>query len=249
MTAGPVILTDITVDGTGFYGVGCPVELVGIYYSSGSSGTVNEVTTRNHINYQCSIGILAENFSSTSESVTIQNSSVHDVDGVGILAVTDQTQPTLTATIKGNTVDVDGGDQGIQAVFNAGSVTGNVVSGGVEGLLLAAPASIASGNTITKSYIGIFADIDGVSATSNKISNSVIGIVTTANGTTFQSNTITVNLISKRQDLRFGIQNFEASDVVLGEPDAKVFQLPGDFKVIDPRRATTTSSSPAHSPD
>ena len=192
VTAGSVTVTNITVDGTGGGGNGCfNFVLVGIYYSSGSSGTVSEVTTRNQINNQCSVGIVAENFSSTSESVTIQNSSVHDVDGVGIEAVTDQTQPTLTATIKGNTVDVDGGDQGIQAVFNAGSVTGNFVSGGVEGLLLAAPASIASGNTITKSYFGIFADIDGVSATSNKISNSVIGIVTTANGTTFQSNTIT----------------------------------------------------------
>jgi hypothetical protein len=53
-----------------------------------------------------------------------------------------------------------------------------------------------------------------------------------------------VNLISKRQDPRFGIQNFEVSDIVLGEPEAKIFELPIGSKVIDLRRATTTSSSP-----
>ena len=58
-----------------------------------------------------------------------------------------------------------------------------------------------------------------------------------------------VNLISKRQDPRFGIQNFEVSDIVLGQPDAKLFQVPPDFKVIDLRRATTTSSSPAPPPN
>ena len=58
-----------------------------------------------------------------------------------------------------------------------------------------------------------------------------------------------VNLISKRQDPRFGTQNFEVSDIVLGEPEAKIFELPSGFQVIDLRRATTTSSSPAQSPN
>ena len=50
-----------------------------------------------------------------------------------------------------------------------------------------------------------------------------------------------VNLISKRQDPRFGSQNFEVSDIVLGQPDPKLFELPGRFKVIDLRKATTFS--------
>ena len=50
-----------------------------------------------------------------------------------------------------------------------------------------------------------------------------------------------VNLISKRQDPRFGSQNFEVSDIVLGQPDPKLFELPGRFKVIDLRKATTSS--------
>jgi hypothetical protein len=47
-----------------------------------------------------------------------------------------------------------------------------------------------------------------------------------------------LNLISRRQDPRFGTQNFELSDVVLGEPDAKLFQAPRGFEVIDLLKAT-----------
>jgi hypothetical protein len=187
VTAGPVILTNITVDGTGADD-GCTAQLAGIYYASGSSGTINEVTTRSYLNSFCSIGILADNSSSTSESVTIQNSSVLDMDGVGIEVGTDQTPPTLTATIKGNTID---SNLGILTFRNAGSVTGNVVSAVNTALYLRAPASTVSGNTIPKSDIGIYAAEDGVSATSNKISDSRIGIVIGAANTTFQSNTVT----------------------------------------------------------
>jgi hypothetical protein len=188
VTAGPVTLTNITVDGTGG-GVGCTVFLVGIYYAGGSSGTVNEITTRNHLNSTCSIGILADNETSTSESVTIQNSSIHDVEGFGVVEGTSQTPPTLTATVKGNTIDSS--NTGIQTFLNAGSVTGNVVSAGFTALNLAAPATTVSGNTITNSGAGIVADSEGVSATSNRISNSQIGIAIAANGTNFQSNTVT----------------------------------------------------------
>jgi len=44
-----------------------------------------------------------------------------------------------------------------------------------------------------------------------------------------------VNLISKREDPRFGTQDFEVSDIALGEPDAKLFDLPKGWRVIDMR--------------
>ncbi|HKW33071.1 MAG TPA: hypothetical protein VJN92_08695 [Candidatus Acidoferrum sp.] len=53
-----------------------------------------------------------------------------------------------------------------------------------------------------------------------------------------------INLISKRQDPRFGTQNFEITDIVLGEPDAKMFGLPPGFKVIDLRKTVETSTQP-----
>jgi hypothetical protein len=50
-----------------------------------------------------------------------------------------------------------------------------------------------------------------------------------------------LNLLSIRDDPRFGTQKFELSDVVLGEPDASLFAVPGGFKVIDLRRETNIS--------
>ena len=51
-----------------------------------------------------------------------------------------------------------------------------------------------------------------------------------------------VNLSSKLQDPRIGTQDFEVSDVVLGEPDAKLFKLPPNSKLIDLRDPAQSSS-------
>jgi hypothetical protein len=222
VTAGPVTLTNITVDGTNG-GVGCTAYyLVGIYYR-GSSGMVNEVTTRNHVNSFCGIGILAENETSTSESVTIQNSSVHDVDGFAIVVGTNQTPTALTATIKGNTIDSN--SYGIFTFLNAGSVTGNVVSAGNTALYLAAPASTVSGNTITKSAIGIFARTDGVSATSNRISDSLVGIDVVANGTNFQSNTVTKTTTG----IEFGCRTATVAHNAISDATVGLADVPASF--------------------
>lgn len=58
-----------------------------------------------------------------------------------------------------------------------------------------------------------------------------------------------VNLISKRQDPRFGTQNFEVSDIVLGQPDSKLFAPPAGFKVIDLREEIQAPSSPSQFPN
>jgi hypothetical protein len=44
-----------------------------------------------------------------------------------------------------------------------------------------------------------------------------------------------INVIEKRQDPRFGDQNFTVSDIILGEPDTRLFQMPANFKVLDLR--------------
>jgi hypothetical protein len=54
-----------------------------------------------------------------------------------------------------------------------------------------------------------------------------------------------VNLISKRQDPRFGTQNFEVTDITLGEPDAKLFELPSGSKILDLRKPPEMSSPQA----
>ncbi|OLB36135.1 MAG: hypothetical protein AUH11_12240 [Acidobacteria bacterium 13_2_20CM_57_17] len=45
-----------------------------------------------------------------------------------------------------------------------------------------------------------------------------------------------VNLISKLQHPLSGSQNFEVSDITLGEPDAKLFEVPSGFKILDLRK-------------
>jgi hypothetical protein len=53
-----------------------------------------------------------------------------------------------------------------------------------------------------------------------------------------------VNLSSKVQDPRIGTQDFELSEIVVGEPDAKLFKLPPNSRLID-LRGPAQSSSPS----
>ena len=54
-----------------------------------------------------------------------------------------------------------------------------------------------------------------------------------------------VNLSSKLQDPRIGTQDFEVSDIVMGEPDARLFKLPPNSKLIDLREPAPRSSFPS----
>jgi len=58
-----------------------------------------------------------------------------------------------------------------------------------------------------------------------------------------------VNLISKRQDPFSGTQNFEVSDIALGEPDPKLFEAPSDFKILDLRQPPEIPSSHSAPPN
>jgi hypothetical protein len=52
-----------------------------------------------------------------------------------------------------------------------------------------------------------------------------------------------INLISKRTDPRFGIQNFVLSDIVVADPDAKLFAPPNGSKIIDLREPADGQTS------
>jgi hypothetical protein len=47
------------------------------------------------------------------------------------------------------------------------------------------------------------------------------------------------NLLSKRSDPRIGTQTFTATNLILSDPDPKLFDLPEGFKVIDRRKTAT----------
>jgi hypothetical protein len=58
-----------------------------------------------------------------------------------------------------------------------------------------------------------------------------------------------VNLVSKREDPRFGTENFEVTHISIGEPDAKLFEVPAGFTVNNLGKpsevpATATTASP-----
>jgi hypothetical protein len=50
-----------------------------------------------------------------------------------------------------------------------------------------------------------------------------------------------INLITKRQEPRGGDQNFEISDIAVGEPDTKLFAPPAGFKIMDMRKPKEVS--------
>ena len=185
VTAGPVNISDITVDGTGS-NLTYPTWTVGILYDTGSSGTVNGVTVRsiNNAVHQ-SVGVWAENASSTNESVTIQNSSFHDIDNSAVFTL----GSTLIATVKGNTMETSGTE--VQWA-SGGSITGNVINGNGGSVGISVDGTVTvSGNTLANQFNGIVAS-GGVTATSNKISNaSNAGIFDEGGGNTYKLNTIT----------------------------------------------------------
>ena len=155
VTAGPVNITGITVDGTAAGSI-CPgVWDIGIFYYSGSSGTINAVQTRNQNCNTFGMGIYAENETAAPLSITIENSDVNGTSEYGIDSCSAQTPATLTATIKNNYVANT--SIGINIDCNTiGSVTGNFVD--------------------TTSYIGILADSGSSTVTENTVSTAFNGI-------------------------------------------------------------------------
>ncbi|HEX6502396.1 MAG TPA: right-handed parallel beta-helix repeat-containing protein [Terriglobales bacterium] len=144
--SGPVNISNITLDGTG-NNQNNLVDIVGIFYASGSSGTVDGVTARLQSGNLRGYGIWAENGNATSGSVTIQNCDIHDVDAWGIKVGSNQSPPTLTATIKGNMITGSGGVNDSAA----GNITNNVLAVGAIGIY----AGITASNSVLNNTISI----------------------------------------------------------------------------------------------
>jgi len=179
--AGPVNISNITVDGTGS-DCGSATLPTGIHYQTASSGTVNEVS----IHSQCWSGMVVENETNT---VTIQNSSVFDVF-LGIAAGSPYSPPPLVATIKGNNIVTHNGNVALYLLGGGVNASGNFLTGDQYGVITYDASNTISGNTIANSPVGV-EDFAG-NITSNKIWNSSnIGIVlTNGNFMNIQSNII-----------------------------------------------------------
>jgi hypothetical protein len=174
---GPVNIIGITVDGNGGPQQGCTDAsgFAGIFYASGTTGTVNEVTARNQIG-GCGLGagIWVENGASPTQSITVENSSVRNMDGPGIIAVSIQNPATLVATIRGNFVNSANSLQGnteavgIWAEGESGTVTNNLITGSGIGILSSGGAdNLCCANTISGNTL---ADIPGSPGTAIALS-------------------------------------------------------------------------------
>src|SRR5215468_1854494 len=189
---GPVNLTDIAVDGTGG-DLQCAggTWIAGIFYAPGSSGTVNNAKASGQSDAGCGVGIWAENADGTDRFVTVQNSSVHDVDGFGIFFASGATSPNLFAKIKGNVVSVSPAALiGIGLDNVTGSVTGNDVSNAFFGIANAAANVSINSNTTSSTTAGVALEGSGM-ASQNHISASSIGVWFFSDGGVVRSNRIT----------------------------------------------------------
>jgi len=179
VTAGPVKISNITVDGTAGSS-NCPAgTYFGIFYSSGSSGTVSEVEARNQNCSAAGIGIGAENGPGATGSIIIENNTTNAANGAGIAAGSEGSPSTLTVSIKGNYVT--GSFNGIVTCCNvAGTVSDNVINAVAEGsgVFALSPSTAVSGNTIIGPVngLGIYVDVDGVTVSDNTIHGAEWGV-------------------------------------------------------------------------
>lgn len=230
VTGGPVTLKNIVVDGTGG---GCPGDgwLAGVFYASGSSGTINQVTVRNQTGGNCGLGIDAENGNSTLESITIENSNVHDVDGQALNVLFN-----VTGTVTSNYVS-----GGAAIVFDAagGSVTNNVATGSIVGISVAGSPTAVSGNVVENSPVGMRV-FTTTPVKSNKIVNSSVhGIELAASGVVVQSNTITQSSVG----IEFGCQPGTVSGNTVRDAATGLDSVPAGFMGTNSLFGVVTNST------
>jgi hypothetical protein len=199
VTAGTVNISNLAVLS---YSVStCPQLPTGIFYTSGTSGTVNHSYVLAGEN-SCGggAGIVAENATAHSSSIKIENSYIESSD-FGILMGSQQpegTLPVLLNTITGNTIQ--GVTKGMFLLQSRGTVSANNITGSspkddtTYGILEAAPATTITNNSILGAYTGV--SIDGASATvtGNRINVSGIGIDLGCALGTVTGNTIVGNI-------------------------------------------------------
>jgi hypothetical protein len=185
-----VNLSNIVVDGTGGT-QSCSttsIWLAGIFYASNSSGNVSHVRASGQSDDGCGVGIWAENAGAGPyQSVSINASSVHDVDGVGISLLT-QSPPTLTVDVENNYISSAPGI-GVFAVGVSGNVSNNNLNNSMVGVFDFGAAATISSNDVNSTTFGI-AMLSTGSAQGNDIANTSNGVFVEGDGANIQQNRI-----------------------------------------------------------
>ena len=206
-TAGPVTLSNLTVDGTGNQYNND--DLRGILYQD-ASGTVNHVAVRNIVpgdvptGIQSGQGIMVETTSSSSAVLTVENSSVHNYNKNGIVAR--YSGAVLTAT--GNYVQGSPNNliasNGIEIAFDGatGTVKNNFVIDNVYTAADGNPGNGASGILLYDTL-----ELGNILVSGNMVGNAQEGIAVVRDTTSIGDGvTVTANKI-------FGTSSFDAIDV------------------------------------
>ena len=187
---GPVNITNIAVDGTDG-DLACSSWLAGIFYASGSFGTINHVRASNQLDSTCGVGIWAENGGSVFRSVIVRNSSVYNVDSAGIFAGSGAT-PTLSVTLSNDVVSASSAVADIDVDSVNGTVSANNISNASFGVFDLSSGLSVTSNTIMGSTTGIFLG-NGGTAKNNQVSGGSEGVLLGASGATINNNTIVSN--------------------------------------------------------
>ena len=188
---GPVNINNIAVDGTGGdLQCGGSTWIAGMYYAPGSSGTVNHAKVSGQTDGGCGVGVWVENADGPDKFVTVQNSSVHDVDGFGIFVASSASSPNLFASIKGSVVAVSTSALiGVGLDNVTGSVNGNDVSNAMFGIVNTASNVSIAFNTTSLTTAGVALQGGGTVA-NNRISASNLGVWFFSDGGVVQLNRI-----------------------------------------------------------
>jgi hypothetical protein len=173
VTAGTVNISNLFVVASVGGTSGCPQLPTGIFYASGTSGTVNHVSAV-AVGANCGVGIVAENATAHGSSIKIENSYIA-TDDFGLIM--GSLQPTGTLPVLLNTI------------------TGNTLSSGLHGMLLLQSRGKISANNIivsddnTSGY-GITDAAPETAIMDNNISGPTTGIIISAASSTVTGNKI-----------------------------------------------------------
>jgi parallel beta-helix repeat protein len=247
VTAEAVKIKDITVDGSA--STNCPsVYYAGILYGSGSSGSVNEVETRNqNCTGTIGYGIVLENGTGPHRTVTVENSDLAGPHYAGVVAYSESSTLTaiiennfvggngewgiltdgkVTSTLSGNTVV--GAFIGLYLFSGSITATGNTVTGGQYGFDILSPSATASGNTVTNLVDGML--VSAGTVTSNNISSTQTGIFTLQSGTTVENNTITN---SSQSGITFNCRAGTVTGNIINGAPIGLNMVPGSFTGVN----------------
>jgi hypothetical protein len=206
--AGPVNISNVTVDGSGVGNLDPGSVSVGVLYQN-APGSVKGVTVRNFLeNAQLNIrgsGIWLEGGASTPE-VTVESCSIHDFDEVAVYAAL---QLNLTATQNDihNPLPVPLNSQEFGFFLTQGLVTTTISENTIQGVQAGIDegsnlTGTISHNTVIGAQLGISVYDDGFSVTGNEIIGTYQGIQIGSAVSPIKGNTIT--------GARFGI-DFECN--------------------------------------